>query len=388
MPLLASYSIKNAFARRLTSILTLFGIALVVFVFCAVLMLSEGLRSTLVQTGGEDNMVALRQAATTEVVSIIPREMAEVLKTHSGIAADANGVPMVTGEVLVLINQQKRSTNQPSNIPVRGVDSISLALRPNVKIVEGRMWRPGSSEIIAGRKVAENFQGCGIGEQVKFGMRNWTVVGTFEANGSGFESEVWGDIHQLMAAFERPVYSSITFQKAPGASADALSREIENDRRLTLDVMSERDYYRRQSQTFTTFIVILGTIISVVFSLGAIVGAMITMYASVANRTTEIGTLRALGFKRGTVLMAFLIESLAIATIGGLVGIALAGLLQFKELSTTNFDTFAEIAFPFRMSAPIALQAFLFSVVMGIVGGFLPAVRASRLKIVNALKAQ
>lgn len=383
---LLTYSYKNSFARKLTSSLTLAGIALVVFVFCAVLMLSYGLEQTLVDTGSDNNVVIVRKAATTEIISIISRTQADVIKADQGIAREAAGTPLFTNEIVVLINQPKRSNNEPSNVPVRGVTDASLAIRPDISIIEGRMWQPGTSEIIAGRKVAETFQGTGLGETVRFGMRDWTIVGIFESDGTAFESELWGDVDQLMAAFERPVYSSLTFQIAPGANVEEIEDRLENDPRLTVDVLPEKEYYRRQSASFTRFINILGVAISIIFSMGAIVGAMITMYAAVANRTVEIGTLRALGFSRLQVLFAFLFESLFIAIIGGLLGIGLAMLLQFVEVSTTNWDTFAETGFSFRMSSDIARNALIFSVIMGIIGGFLPAVRASRLRIVQALK--
>ena len=385
---LLGYSVKNSFARKLTSGLTVLGVALVVFVFCAVLMLSNGLQTTLVATGSDNNAIVIRRAATTEIVSIVSREMADIVKADAGVAREADGTAKFTSEVVVLINQPKRSNNEPSNVPVRGVNDMSLKIRPNVKIVKGRMWRPGTSEIIAGRKVAATFQGCGIGETVRFGMRDWTIVGLFEANNTGFESELWGDIDQLMAAFERPVFSSLTFELAPGRSITEVENRLENDPRLTVDVMPEKEYYRLQSQSFTRFISILGLAISIIFSLGAIVGAMITMYAAVANRTVEIGTLRALGFSRGSVLTAFLAEALFISIVGGLIGIGLALLLQFVEVSTTNWDSFSEVAFSFKMSGGIATSALIFSIVMGIIGGFLPAVRAGRLRIVNALKAR
>ncbi len=388
MTKLLSYSYKNSFARKLTSSLTLVGIALVVFVFCAVLMLSNGLEQTLVATGSETNAIVIRKAANTELVSIISRAQADVIKADPGVARAADGSPIFANEILILITQPKRASGEPSNVPVRGISSGSLKIRPAVKLVDGQMFRPGTSEIIAGRKVAETFQGCGLGETVRFGGRDWTIVGLFEGAGSGFESELWGDIDQFMAAFERPVFSSLTFAITPAQSIEEIETRLENDSRLTVDVMPEKEYYRLQSATFSTFINILGVAISVIFSLGAIVGAMITMYAGVANRTGEIGTLRALGFSRGSILGAFLFESLFIAIVGGLVGVALAFLLQLVEVSTTNFDTFAELAFSFRMSPGIAVSAIIFSVCMGILGGFLPAVRASRLRIVNALKAR
>lgn len=382
------YSIKNAFARKLTGILTVAGITLVVFVFCAVLMLSHGLQVTLVDTGSENNAIAVRKSATTEIVSIIPRQQADVIKADPAVARDVNGAPLLATEIMVLINPTKRSNGEQANVPVRGVSEMSLIIRPNVKIIQGRMWRPGTSEVIAGHKVARDFNGCGVGETIRFGMRDWTVVGVFEAGGSGFESEVWGDVNELSDAFERHIFSSVLFRLAPGADFSEMQARLENDPKLTVDVLPEKEYYRLQSQSFTRFVNILGLAIAIIFSLGAIVGAMITMYAAVANRTVEIGTLRALGFGRASILTAFLAESLFIALVGGVSGIVLALLLQFVEISTTNWDTFAELAFSFRMSASIAAWALVFAVVMGVVGGFLPAARAARLKIITALRAK
>jgi putative ABC transport system permease protein len=385
---LLRYSIRNSYARRLTFTLTVLGIGLVVFVFTAVLMLSHGLSQALVETGNENNAVALRESASTEVVSIILRDMADIVRSDPAIAASPDGSPLFAGEIMVLITQKKRSDNEPSNVAVRGVDSMSLALRPKVHIVEGRMWLPGSSEVIAGVKTAATFQGCGIGESVRFGQREWTVVGLFEAGGGSFESEIWGDVSQLQDAFQRPIYSSLVFKLKDPALLPEVKARLEADRRLTVEILSEKEYYRRQSQSFSTFIGVLGTTISIVFALGAIVGAMITMYAAVANRTREIGTLRALGFSRPTIWTTFLTESAIISLVGGAIGIAAANLLSILEVSTTNFDTFAEVAFSFRMSPEIAIEALVFAVVMGFVGGFLPSVRASRMKILDALRAR
>jgi putative ABC transport system permease protein len=382
------YSIKNAMARKLTGILTVSGIAMVVFIFCAVLMLSHGLQVTLVDTGSGDNAIVVRKSASTEIVSILPRSQADVIKADPGVARDENGAPLLATEIMVLINPTKRSNGEQANVPVRGVSPMSLKIRPNVKIVEGRMWHPGTSEVIAGAKVARNFKGCGLGETIRFGMRDWTVVGIFTAGGSGFESEVWGDVNELSDAFQRHIFSSVTFRMAPGADFAGIQNRLEADPKLTVDVIPEKEYYRMQSESFTRFVNILGLAISIIFSLGAIVGAMITMYAAVANRTVEIGTLRALGFGRAAILTAFLAESLFIALAGGLAGVVLASLLQFIEISTTNWDTFAELAFSFRMSGQIALLAITFSVVMGMVGGFLPAARAARLKVITALRAK
>lgn len=386
MRLLIAYSYRNIFARRLTSLLTVVGIGLVVFVFCAVLMLSHGLRQTLVDTGNDANAIVIRKAAQTEISSIISREDGNVVKADPAIAPAEDGAPLVSGELMVLISQPKRGSDQTSNLGVRGVPPMAMQVRPNVSIVNGRMWNPGSSEVITGVKAAKGFQGCGLGEKVRFASRDWTVVGVFEADGSGFESEIWGDYDQLAAAFERPIYSSLTMQLRSPDEFAAMKARLEADPRLAVDVKREKQYYYEQSSFTTTYINVLGMVISVIFSMGAIVGAMITMYASVANRTREIGTLRALGFGRGTILGSFLVESVLMAVIGGAIGTFGASFLRFYEISTTNWDTFAEIAFSFETSPEIVFGALVFAAVMGVIGGFLPAVRASRLSVLDALR--
>jgi ABC-type lipoprotein release transport system permease subunit len=388
MRLLAAYSYRNVLARRLTSVLTTLGIALVVFVFTAVLMLSNGLKQTLVDTGYDDNAIVIRKASQTEISSILTRDMYNVIRADPGIARAENGAPLVTGEIVVLINQPKRGTDEPSNISIRGVSPASLTLRPNIKMVSGRLWHPGTSEIIAGSKVAENFKGCGLGETIRFASRDWTVVGIFESNGSGYESELWGDYDQLSQAFSRPIYSSITMRLRSPEQFYEFKERLEGEPRLQVDVKREKEYYAEQSKFTRTYITVLGLIISVIFSVGAIVGAMITMYASVAGRTSEIGTLRALGFSRATILVAFLVESILISLLGGGLGIVAATTLRRFEVSTTNWDTFAELAFGFQTSWSIVGWAVFFALAMGIVGGFLPAVQAARLKIISALRSQ
>lgn len=382
MALLLNYTLKNSFNRKVTAILTVAGVALVVFVFCATLMLSYGLEKSLVDSGNENNVVVMRASSSTEIISVMWRNMGDIIKADPAIRPDK-----VAGEIVVLINQPKRETLKPSNVPVRGVDDASFAIRPQVKIVEGGKYKNGTNEVIAGRKVAEGFEGCGVGETLRFAGQDWTVVGIFEAGGGAFESEIWGDYNQMAQSFQRPIYSSLTFQLENRSQFDEVKKRLEADKRLTVDVMTEKEYYYKQSKSFSGFISILGTTISIIFSAGAIFGAMITMYASVSNRIREIGTLRALGFRRRSILTAFLTESLIISITGGIIGVALANILNFAEFSTTNFDTFSEVVFPFRMSLRIALYAVGFSVVMGLVGGFLPAVRAARFKIIDALRA-
>jgi putative ABC transport system permease protein len=382
-----SYSFRNIVNHRITSALTILGIGLVVFVFAGSMMLTEGLKTTMVATGHDGNVIAIRKASQTEVQSIIYYSQANILRTLPEIAVADDGSPMITNELYVLFSLKSRRGGDEAHVVVRGITDMSMILRPNVKLIEGRMWENPGSEIIAGKGAAQRFVGCGLGETVRFGLRDWTVVGIFDAGGTAFDSELWCEYDQASDAFTRPMYSSLTFRMKDTTQFAAMVEKIESDPRLPLDVKREKDYYESQSKTFSTFIGIIGTVISVVFSLGAIIGAMITMYAAVANRITEIGTLRSLGFSRFSILTTFLFESLLIAFFGGAIGIFAALFLKFFQISTTNWDTFSEVAFNFDISWNIALRAIVFALIMGIVGGFLPAVRAARLKIVDSLRA-
>lgn len=361
--------------------------ALVVFVFAASLMLAEGLRKTLVETGSADNVTIIRKGASTEVLSGIDRLQAEIVETQPEIFIGENSQALLTREVVVLISLPKAGTDKQSNVVIRGIGEQSLRLRPKVTLVEGRKPRQGTSEIIVGHNIAGRFKGVGLGETLRIGLRDWTVTGVFDAQGSGFGSEIWVDVDQLMQAFRRPVYSSITFRLREGSEFDNLKAKIETDPRLTLEVRRENEYYAEQSKWMVKFLRILGTSLTVIFSLGAVIGAIITMYATVANRTREIGTLRALGFQKGSVRAAFLFESLLLGILGGGVGLFFASFLQLLTISTVNFQTFSELAFTFSLSFPIACQALSFSLIMGLVGGVLPAFRASQMNIVEALRA-
>jgi putative ABC transport system permease protein len=382
-----SYSFRNLWTRRLTTVLTASGMALVVFVFAAILMLAEGLRKTLVETGSYDNVVVVRKGSTSEVMSGVSRLQASIVETQPEVAIGVDGQLLLAKEMVVLIALPKRRTDALSNVVIRGVGAESLALRPQVRLVEGRMPKPGLSEIIAGRSIAERFKGGGIGEILRFGMRDWRVVGIFDAGNTGFNSEIWGDADQLMQAFRRTVYSSVIFKMRDPSEFERVKRRIEGDPRLTLDAKRENRYYADQSERMAQFLRILGTALTIIFSLGAIIGAMITMYSAVATRTGEIGTMRALGFKKISVLGAFIIEALFLGLIGGCFGLFLASFLQLFTISTMNFQTFSELAFSFTLTPGIVWKGLGFSLVMGFVGGVLPAIRASRMIIVDALRA-
>ncbi|HTR82721.1 MAG TPA: ABC transporter permease [Bacteroidota bacterium] len=383
-----SYNIRNLWARRLTMSLTTGGITLVVFVFAAVLMLAEGVKQTLVSTGSDDNVIVIRKSAQSELVSAIGRESVANISTFPEVATNADGKPMATADVVSIINLNKKGTKDMANVLVRGVSPGALGIRPQVKLKEGRMFQQGSTEIVIGNAVSSQFDGTEIGHQIQIGTGMWTIVGVFDAGRSGFASEIWADADQLMLAFNRPVYSTMTVKLKSVNDFAAFKNRLEGDQRLAeLEPKREKAFYEEQSQGLAGFIRVLGLIITIIFSAGAMIGAMITMYAAVANRTVEIGTMRALGFRRKSILAAFLIEAMAISLIGGAIGLAMASLLEFVSFSTTNFTSFTELAFGFHLTPWIAGWTLLFALVMGVVGGFLPAVRASRLDIISALRA-
>jgi ABC-type antimicrobial peptide transport system permease subunit len=386
MGLLFFYSYRNLLARKLTTSLTAAGMSLVVFVFASIVMLAEGLEKTLVDTGTYDNVVVIRRSAVSEVQSGIERNQASIVETSPEIAIGNKGRTLLAKELVVLITLEKKGTNSPANVTIRGISENSLILRPQVKLVAGRMPRPGTSEIAVGTSILKGFKNIGIGQPLSFAMRSWRVVGIFDAGNTGYSSEIWGDVEQFMPAFRRLVYSSILFKLRKTSEFTTFKNNIETDPRLTLEAKRETQYYKEQSEMMAKFLRVLGETLTLVFSIGAIVGAMITMYSAVANRTGEIGTLRALGFNRGTILLAFLLESLLLGLIGGIVGLFFGTFMQFITVSTTNFQTFSELSFNFTITFEIIYKALLFSIVMGFVGGILPAFRASRMNIVEALK--
>lgn len=380
-----AYSIRNLWVRRMTTILTAMGMALVVYVFAAVLMLDAGLRNTLVSTGEPDNMVVTRQGSVTEVQSSIDRGQASIVSQFPEVASFIE--PLASRETVVLINLKKRDTGKASNVVVRGLDETGRGMRRQVKVVEGRPFRPGSEEIMVGVASSRQFQGLGLGESVRFGGRDWRVVGLFDGGRSGFDSEIWADGEVLRQSFRRTTYSSLVVRLMDPSQAESFRNRVTSDPRLPLSAKSERQYYEDQSESLSRFIKILGLTLTVIFSIGAVIGATITMQSAVATRVAEIGTLRALGFQRSAILLAFLAESVALSLVGGVIGLGLASLMQSFEFSTTNFQSFSELSFGFLLTPSIVIQSLVFSVAMGVAGGMLPAIRASRIAIVEALRA-
>jgi ABC-type antimicrobial peptide transport system permease subunit len=317
----------------------------------------------------------------------VSRDQASILETLPEIASNPKGQKLLAKEAVVLIALPKKRSGTPSNVVLRGIGENSLFLRPQVKLVEGRLPRVGSPEVIVGISIAKRFVGIGMDETLCCAMRDWRVVGIFDAGSTGFSSEIWGDVDQFMQAFRRPGYSSVIFRLRDSSEFQNVKSRVENDPRLTLVAKRETKYYAEQSEIMAKFLRILGTSLTIIFSLGAVIGAMITMYSAVANRIAEIGTLRALGFKRRDILTAFLAESLFLGFLGGLVGLFFASFMQLITISTMNFQTFAELAFSFTLTFEIIYKGMFFSLIMGFVGGLLPALRASRMIIVDALRA-
>jgi putative ABC transport system permease protein len=382
------YILRSSSARRLTTVITILGIALVVFVFTAVLMMANGVEKTLRSTGSDDNLIVVRKAAMSEIMSILDRDAAGIISNMPQVASFADGRPMSSKEAVVIINLNKIGAPGISNVIVRGVEPAAFPLRPQVKIVQGRMFRWGAREVIVGAGITHRFAGAQIGEKMKFGGDLWTVVGIFEADGSGFESEAWGDSNQIMDAFKRSSYSTVTMRLKQPEDLSEIAAVFESDNRLQyFAAKREKKFFEEQSEMMAKFIRILGLFVTIIFSTGATIGAMITMYGAVANRTVEIGTLRALGFFRRSILLAFLGESFVLSLAGGIAGLGLASLLQFFSISTLNFGSFSELAFSFALSPSIIATSLGFSLLMGLIGGFLPALRAARLNIIQALRA-
>jgi len=381
------YAIQNLRHRKTTIAATVAGVALVVFVFSAVLMMSNGIDSTLASTGSEDNVIITRKGANGEIASIVTGDVRAIATSLPQVARTPEGEPIASAEPVVVINLNKASGGM-SNVTVRGVSSHVSALRPGFRIIRGRAFNPALRELVAAEEIVKRFPGGDIGSKVKFAGDLWEVVGTFECGG-GFNSEMWGDADQLRSAPQRGnTCSSLTLKLDRRESLPAILRAFDEDVRLKqFEAITEKEYFARQSQELATFIRILGIFVTVVFSAGATLGAMITMYGAVAGRTVEIGTLRSLGFRRRSILAVFLAESMLISLVGALLGVVLASSLSLVKLSTMNFNSFSEIVFGFTLSPGIVIGSILFGVAMGFLGGFLPAIRAARMNIINALRA-
>ena len=386
MAIPVKYNFRNLRVRHTTTLTTAFSITLTVAVFVMLMALAQGLQLSLTATGQPNNILIMREGAQSEATSSVTREALQVIKYLGGVAKDDKGEPWASPELIVLINLPRIGQTQGSNVTVRGLGPSGPSLRPEFKVVEGRSFRNGLREVIVSRKISERFQNCALGDKLKFAKGYWTVVGLFEAGNTAYDSEVWTDANDLSADFDREAYSTVMVRAAGGDALARLKDQIANDRRLHLKPQTELDYYQSQTR-FAAPIKALGMFIAALMAVGASFAAMNTMYAAVARRTREIGTLRVLGFSRGSILLSFIIESILIAGVGGVLGCLLALPINGVTTGTTNFATFSEVAFNFRVTPGLLLNGFIFAVFMGLIGGFFPAWRAAHENIVTALRS-
>ena len=386
MGLIASYNLRSMLVRKGTAAMTAMGIAMVVAVFVMTLAIAQGFRSTLVASGSPQNAIVLRKSATSETVSAVLKPEFALIETLPQIARDAGGHPLASPELVVIISRPRITDNQPANVPLRGVGDRAFQVRDSLKFVEGRRFTPGMREINVGQLAAGRFAGLSLGNDVKFGGVAWKVVGIFTAGDASFESEVWGDVDLMLDAFKRDGYQSATLRMTDPSAFESLQAAIADDPRFDFKVEREQDYYAGQSLVMTTVIRVFGTFVTLILSIGAMFGAMNTMYAAVAYRTREIGTLRALGFSQMRIVTAFMAESIALALIGGVIGCVLALPVHGLSTGTTNMASFSEVAFKFRITPTLLAFGVLFAGLMGAAGGLLPAIRAARIPVARALR--
>ena len=386
MALPIKYNIRNIIVRKGSTLATAFTIGLTVAVFLMVMALARGIDLTLASSGEPLNLIVLREGSTAELNSSLTRENFNDLMYLDGVEREADK-PLAAGELVTLIYKARKGMSQGSNVTGRGVGPMSFKLRSGFQTVAGRLFQPGLTEAVVSKRIAERFQGLDIGDKFRIQTTDYTVVGLFDSAGKAFESEIWVDINSLASTTKRDGYSSILMRVKDPITLASLSKRITDDPKLHLKALSERTFYEDQQGTASGALKYLAGFITFIMSVGAGFAGMNTMYAAVARRTKEIGTLRVLGFGRLSILIAFLLESIAIAVIGAVIGIVLALPLNFVSTGTSNWVTFSEIAFNFKVTPDLMALALLFGAVIGFIGSLLPSIRASRFKIVDALRA-
>jgi len=385
-----SYNVRSLMVRKTTTLATAGGIALVVFVLAAALMLSAGVKKTLVAGGRDDNAIVLRKGSGNELSSSIESPTVSLVLAAPGVKKDETGAPLGTGEVVLVIAQEKLGAEpgQVSNLLVRGVTENVFKVRPEVHVVAGRAPKPGTDECLVGKGIAGNFRGMNLGEKFELKKnRPVEVVGIFEAGGSSFESEIWTNIETARTSFGREgLVSSVTVRLESAAKLDGFKANVSSDKQLQLEAKRETTYYEEQSQGTALFISAMGWVVSVFCAFGAMLGAMNTMFAAVAQRKREVGTLRALGFSKFSILSSFVLESTVLAVVGGLVGLGASLLLSFARISMMNFSTWQEVSFSFAPTPELLIGSLVAGALMGILGGFLPALKAARTSPIEAMR--
>jgi len=381
------YNLRSVRARWTSSVVAVLGIAGTVGVFVAMLSMAKGFQATLVASGSAGNALVTRAGATSEMTGAVSLDEVKVIEDAPGVAHAVDG-PIMTPEVVVIAPFPLVRTGTDANVQIRGVSPKALEVRSKIKMIEGRFFQPGLTELIVGRNVANTYAGLSMGSTVRFGGGTWRVVGVFDAGGSAFDSEVWCDSVVLNQTYKRPdtVYQSVTVHLTSPDALQQFKDSVTTDPRMSVDVTREVDYYSKQSQSVTTLIVVLGTMIAIVMGIGAVFGALNTMYSAVSERSREIATMRALGFGGPSVVISFLIEALLISFLGGVVGCLAALPLNGLTTSTMNFQTFSSLAFAFRITPVLLMTGILFALFMGVVGGLPPAIRAARRPVAQALR--
>ncbi len=383
-----SVNLRSLRARAGSSSVAVIGIAGVVLVFVAVLSIAEGVATTMKASGDPDTVLILRAGSDTEMTSGLAGDQARLIQDAPGIARDASGSPMTSPELFVVVDHPLKRSGSPANVPLRGVTEEAFKVHKNLKIGEGRNFQPGQNEIIAGRAASRQFVDLTVGRQIKWGENTWTLVGIFDDGGSVSESELWCDVKVLQPAYRRGnSYQSVYARLASHDSFNELKDSLTSNPQLQVTAMRAPEYYGSQTETLQTIVRIIGGIIGVLMGVGAVFGAIITMYTAVASRTREIATLRALGFGSVPVVLSVLVESVLLALAGGIVG-GLIAYLAFNgyETATMNFQSFSQIAFKFAVTPSLLAKAQFYAILMGLVGGLLPAIRAARLPVVTALR--
>ena len=382
------YNLRSVRARWTSAIVAVLGIAGTVGVFVAMLSLARGFKATLVSSGSADNAIIMRAGATSEMTGGVGIDAVKIIQDAPGIARDAGGAPLVTAEVVLVAPIPLISTGTDANVQVRGVSKNVLEIRNKVKIVQGRMFTPGLNEVVVGKNANTSYAGLTLGNTISLGNVKWQVVGVFDAGGSSFDSEIWADAHLLGPAYNRPdtFFQSVTVHLVSPDSLQQLKDALSSDPRLNVDVSREIDYYSKQSTRLTSLITILGGLIAFIMAIGAVFGALNTMYSAVAERGREIATMRALGFGGPSVVFSFVIEALLIAFVGGLLGCLVVLPLNGLTTGAMNLQTFSHLAFAFKITPELLVKGVIFALVMGFVGGLLPAVRAARRPVAQALR--
>jgi putative ABC transport system permease protein len=381
------YNFRSVRQRWTSAVVAVLGIAGTVGVFVAMLSLAKGFKATLVASGAADNAMVRRAGSTSEMDSSVSLDQIKILEDEPGVARGPNG-PLVTSETVVIAPFPLRSTGTDANVQIRGVSARTLDVRKQVRMLQGRFFAPGVSELIVGHNASRTYSGLTMGSSVKFGGGTWQVVGIFDAGGSAFDSEVWCDARVLNQIYHRPenIFQSVTVHLNSAGALQQFKDAVMADPRMTVDVSREVDYYDKQSRTLTTLITTLGGIVAVIMGIGAIFGALNTMYSAVAERSREIATLRALGFGAGSVVFSFTVEALLISFMGGLLGCIAVLPLNGLTTGAMNWQTFSHLAFAFKITPPLLLGGIIFALLMGVLGGIFPAIRAARQPVAPALR--